>query len=183
MKPLASLYRSFRLSVPALALLTLAGCATSSFHAAPTPHIDASASWVVAPLINNTATPYAGDRAERLVSSLLGQHHLGALLHAPVAPDASGLPIDNGQANEELARKFAAKRGAHYLVTGSVDEWHYKIGLDGQPAVGFTLSLVDVSSGKTLWTGVASASGSSREGVAVLAQKTLNKLIQKMTGS
>lgn len=182
MKPLALLYPLFRRAAPALALL-LVGCATSSFHAGTAPHIDRSASWVVAPLINNTATPYAGDRSARLVSALLGQHQLGAILDAPVIPNASGLPLDNGQADEKVAATFAAKQGAHYLVTGSVDEWHYKIGLDGQPAVGFTLSLVDVGSGKILWTGAASASGGSREGVAVLAQKTLNKLIQRMTGN
>jgi hypothetical protein len=63
-----------------------------------------------------------------------------------------------------------------------VDEWTYKIGLDGQPAVGFTLSVVDLGSGKVIWTGAASASGGSRQGVAVLAQDTLDRLTTRLMG-
>lgn len=164
------------------ALVLLAGCASASFHASPAPTLDRSATWVVAPLINNTATPYAGKRAERIVNALLSQHISGQILDPPVSDDTTGLPVDNGEAAEKAARTFARARGARYLVTGSVDEWHYKIGLDGQPAVGFTLRVDDLKSGKTVWTGAASASGGSREGIAVLAQNTLNRMSKRLLG-
>jgi hypothetical protein len=181
MKRLANLSRLLR-PVIAGTMLMLAGCASTSFHAGPTPNIERSASWVVAPLINNTATPYAGQRAAQLVTALLSQHDAGQVQAAPAAPDAGGLPIDNGAAAEDAARTFATQQNARYLIRGSVDEWSYKIGLDGQPAVGFTLNVVDLTTGKVLWSGAASASGGSREGVAVLAQKTLNSLVERLMG-
>ena len=180
MKPAFVSVRFMHIAFAAVALL-LAGCASSSFHAAPAPSLAPGSTWVVAPLINNTATPYAGQRAARLVGALLGQRGAGSVIDAPTPASDSGLPVDNGQAAERAASEFASKQGARYLVTGSVDEWQYKIGLDGQPAVGFTLSVTDTQTGKVLWTGAASASGGSREGVAVLAQNTLDRLVARAT--
>ena len=182
MKPAIHLHSLYRLAIAGTVALLLGACATSSYHASPKPSIEAGATWVVAPLVNNTATPYAGSRASHIAAALLAQHKAGRVLNAPDPGSASDLPLDNGEAAQAAARSYAVKQQARYLVTGSVDEWHYKIGLDGQPAVGFTLTVTDLRSGRTLWTGAASASGSSREGVAVLAQKTLNKLVTDASG-
>jgi hypothetical protein len=182
MKRIRALFRFVPLLIASLVLVLLTACAGASFHAGPTPTTERSASWVVAPLLNNTATPYAGQRAAQLVSALLAQRGVGAVQVAPAPADAGGLPIDNGAGAEEAARTFAQQQNARYLVRGSVDEWTYKIGLDGQPAVGFTLSLVDLGSGKVIWTGAASASGGSRQGVAVLAQDTLDRLTTRLMG-
>lgn len=180
MKRANQLFRLARVPLLTAALLWLGACASTSFHAAPAPVVDRGATWVVAPLVNNTATPYAGQRAARMVNALLAQRLAGQILIAPSVPDASGLPLDSGESADKATRAFAAGQGARYLVGGSVDEWTYKIGLDGQPAVGFTLSVTDMDSGKVIWTGVASASGGSREGGAVLAQDTLDSLVRRL---
>ena len=182
MKRISALFRLAPPVIASLVLTLLTACASSSFHAGPTPTTEHSASWVVAPLLNNTATPYAGQRAAQLVSALLAQRGVGAVQVAPAPADATGLPIDNGASAEDAAKAFALQQHAQYLVRGSVDEWTYKIGLDGQPAVGFTLSVLDLTSGKVIWTGAASASGGSRQGVAVLAQKTLDRLTTRLLG-
>lgn len=182
MKRITAVFRLVSLLSAIALLLALTGCASTSFHAGKTPSTERSASWVVAPLLNNTATPYAGQRTAQLVNALLAQRGVGAVQVAPAAADAGGLPIDNGASAQEGAKSFAQQQHARYLVRGSVDEWTYKIGLDGQPAVSFTLDLVDLSSGKVIWTGAASASGGSRQGVAVLAQETLDKLIARLMG-
>lgn len=182
MKRISVLFRLAPPVIVSLMLTLLTACASSSFHAGPAPTTEHSANWVVAPLLNNTATPYAGQRAAQLVSALLAQRSVGPVQVAPAPADATGLPIDNGAGAEDAAKAFALQQHARYLVRGSVDEWTYKIGLDGQPAVGFTLSVLDLSSGKVIWTGAASASGGSRQGVAVLAQKTLDRLTTRLLG-
>jgi hypothetical protein len=182
MKPITALFRFVPLVSASLLLALLTACASASFHAGRTPTTERSASWVVAPLLNNTATPYAGQRAAQLVSALLAQRGVGAVQVAPAPADAGGLPIDNGAGGQDAAKTFAQQQNARYLVRGSVDEWTYKIGLDGQPAVGFTLDVVDLGSGKVIWTGAASASGGSRQGVAVLAQETLDRLTARLMG-
>lgn len=173
-----------RLLLLAASTALLAGCASSTIRSTGTPQLAMGVTWLVAPLSNNTATPYAGERAMHLAAALLA-HHLkaGEVLTMPEQPSPSGLPIDSGSISPERVHAYAAQHGAQYVVTGSVDEWHYKTGLDGQPAVGFTLSVTDEKTGRIVWTGAASASGGSREGVAVLAQETLNGMVERISGN
>jgi len=163
-----------------LTALGLSGCAATRFDTAPSPRLDREAVWCVPAPINNTSTPYAGERVQRQLAALLGAQGLPRLL-LPPAPDGSGpLPIDNGADDQRQALDWARRHEARYAVLGSVDEWDYKIGLDGQPAVGFTVRLLDLQSGKIIWSGAASASGGSREGLAVLSERTLAGLVKRL---
>ncbi|MGH8289752.1 MAG: penicillin-binding protein activator LpoB [Steroidobacteraceae bacterium] len=163
-----------------LAALGVAGCATTQFNSAPSPHPDVQALWCVLPPSNNTSTPYAGERVQQQLAALLGAQGLTHVLLAP-APGASGpLPIDNGAAGEGPALEWARHHEARYALEGSVDEWDYKVGLDGQPAVGITLRLLDLESGQIIWSGAASGSGGSREGLAALSERTLAGLLKRL---
>lgn len=158
----------------------LSGCASTQLDTAPSPHPDREAVWCVPAPINNTSTPYAGERVQRQLAALLGAQGLSRLL-LPPAPDGSGpLPISNGADDQRQELHWARQHQARYALLGSVDEWTYKIGLDGQPAVGFTVRLLDLQSGKVVWSGVASASGDSREGLAVLSERTLAGLLKRL---
>jgi hypothetical protein len=163
-----------------LAALWLAGCATTQFNSAPSPHPDRLAAWCVLAPINNTSTPYAGERVQQQLAALLGARGLAHVLLAPAATSGGPLPIDNGATGQRRGLAWARHHGARYALLGSVDEWQYKIGLDGQPAVGVTLRLLDLESGKVIWSGAASASGGSREGLAVLSERTLSGLLERL---
>lgn len=163
-----------------LALLALTGCATTQLNSSTSPKPNKQAVWAVLPLINNTATPYAGERVQRQLAALLGAKEVKHVLIAPAAANQGLLPIGNGTQNQTRARAWARRHGARYTLDGSVDEWRYMIGLDGQPVVGFTLYLRNLQSGKVIWRGVASASGNSREGSAVLSQRVLMQLLGRL---
>ncbi len=164
-----------------LILIGLGACATTQINTSPSPRPDRQVVWSVLPLINNTATPYAGVRAQHQLAALLSAHGVKQTLIAP-GPDSTGpLPLLTNNANtQQQELTWAHSHGAQYALLGSVDEWRYKIGLDGQPAVGFTLHLVDLKTGDTVWSGVASASGTSREGLAVLSQRVLTRLTEQL---
>jgi hypothetical protein len=164
----------------ALAALGLCGCATTQFNSAPSPHPDRQALWCVVAPINSTSTPYAGQRVQQQLAALLGAQGLTHVLLAPPAGEAGPLPIDSGAAGESQALDWARHHAARYALEGSVDEWDYKAGLDGQPAVGITLRLLDLQSGEIIWSGAASASGGSREGLAVLSERTLAGLLKRL---
>ena len=72
---------------------------------------------------------------------------------------------------------LARATGIHYGVTGSVVEWRYKSGLDGEPAVGIAMHVIDIHSGDTVWSGSFSRSGWSRESLAGTGQKVIDKLV------
>lgn len=163
-----------------LAALGLCGCATTQFNSASSPHPDRQALWCVLIPINSTSTPYAGERVQQQLAALLGAQGLTHVLLAPGAAGNGPLPIDNGTAGERQALDWARHHEARYALEGSVAEWDYKVGLDGQPAVGLTLRLLDLQSGEIIWSGAASASGGSREGLAVLSERTLAGLLKRL---
>ena len=177
---MTQLSRFLRAFVFGIALLGLAGCTSTQVNISVPPRVDRGAAWCVLPLVNNTSTPYAGARAQRQLAALLGAQGLQRVTTAPDDAGGGPLPISNNAKLQKTAIAWARRHDARYALTGSVDEWHYKIGLDGQPAVGFTLHLVDLRTGTTIWSGASSASGTSREGLAVLSQRVLARLVRLM---
>jgi polysaccharide biosynthesis protein PelC len=75
------------------------------------------------------------------------------------------------------AEKWARIQGARFAVYGAVDEWRYKVGIDGEPAVGVALHIIDLQSNNVVWTGVGGKSGWSREALSAVAQKLIRELL------
>ena len=73
--------------------------------------------------------------------------------------------------------EWAKKQNIRYALVGTVTEWRYKVGLDGEPVAGMTLQLLDLQDGKVLWSGSAGKSGWSREAVSAVAQQVLGQLV------
>jgi len=158
-----------------LTLTLLAACSTLDRSEAPT--VSSKALWVVLPFANNTETPLAGSRAEAIAEGLLRSRGINKLRRYPAAlqQDALFEPGDRKQLDAGLT--WAREEGAKYALSGSVDEWRYKVGVDGEPAVGIALAIIDVSSGETLWNGVGGKSGWSREALSAVAQQLIRNLL------
>lgn len=160
------------------AAAALSACATDALHASPHPAIVRTATTAVLPFANYTTTPGAGERAASITESLLMTH---GLAHTVVvnAGASNGLPLER-LPNIPAALARAGRMGARYAMEGSVEEWRYTIGLDGEPAVAVTLNLVDVRTGQILWTATGSRSGNPRESVGVLAEDTVNAMLNRL---
>lgn len=137
-------------------------------------------SWALLPIINFSQTPQAGERAERIAETLLRSEGLKTLSHYPLQEDPNGLPILDEQKRFNTALAWAQENNMRYGVTGSIEEWRYKSGLDGEPAVGLSLQVIDVASGDVLWSGSGSRAGWSRESLSGTAHKVLEKLVAKI---
>ena len=155
-------------------ITVLSGCAvTDRVH-------DRSASpearWAVLTLENTTTTPMAGARAEAVARALL--HTLGVKeVVRPPAPARDALFDPAPAADTEAAIHWARSAGVRYLLTGTVDEWQYKVGVDGEPAVGLALHIIDVDDGSTVWTGVGARTGWGRDSLAAVAQTLIKSLL------
>jgi polysaccharide biosynthesis protein PelC len=158
-----------------LPLLALAsGCTTVSVQ--PAPALAANASWALLPIMNFTETPQSGLRAEALLESLLRSGGVTNLKRYPANLNTESLfePLERKAIEQSLA--WARNENFRYAMTGSVEEWRYKVGVDGEPAVGITLQLIDLPSGAVIWTASGSKTGWSREGLSAIAQKLLVEL-------
>lgn len=158
----------------ALLVLTLASCAT--VVAPPAPPLDRGAAWAVLPIRNDTETALAGNRAAAIVDSVLRAQGLARLTEAPgVRAEALAETVDDQALEHALA--WARGERIRYGITGTVTEWRYKVGVDGEPAVGLTLQVLDIDSGKVLWSASGGRSGFSRESLSGVAQDLVQKLV------
>ncbi|MFG6138992.1 MULTISPECIES: hypothetical protein [Halomonas] len=160
-----------------IGLFALGGCAVTDVHrSAP---LDPDARWALLPIANHSETPLAGRRAESGLTTLLHQHGVASLTQAPHPPPSGLLDLTGGHDLQE-ALNWAQQQGIRYGVTGSVDEWQYKTGLDGEPAVGLSLRVVDVNSGETLWSASGARSGWGFSTTSGVGQELMADLVDEL---
>lgn len=157
----------------ALTVLLVAGCA--SFTGESGPNLPRTAKWGIVPMVNYSQTPQAGERSEQILLSVLSSRGLHPRVY-PVSTQGEQALMDD---NERLtgALEWARAQNLDYVVSGSVEEWQYKNGLDGEPAVGISLRVLQASNGQVLWSKSGARAGWSRESLAGNAQQVLDKLV------
>lgn len=164
-----------RLGILALCLW-LSACAVVNVSTSGSTTLSRNARWIVLPVMNQTETPQAGLRAETILLPLLHQRGLDKLAMYPASMKQDSLLIGD-QTSLEENKKWAREQGFQYAITGSVDEWRYKVGVDGEPAVGMNLLIWDLAKNQIVWSAVGGKSGYSREAVSAVAQKLIQSLI------
>lgn len=158
--------------------LALLAAACSTLDRGQPPALDRQASWTVLPFTNHTETPLAGSRAEAIAESLLGGQGVGRIRHYPGAKAQEALFDGTGEREQrQAALAWAQEQGIRYALAGTVEEWRYKVGVDGEPAAGVTLQIIDVQSGETLWSGAGGKSGWSREALSAVARQLIRDLL------
>ena len=167
---------SVRAAVPMLLAALLCGC-TVLDHSPASARFDKQAKWVLLPIVNNTDTAQAGLRAEAVTEALLRARGVADLAVYPPQLNRDTLFEPAERKVQDEALKWARGTGARYAVYGAVDEWRYKVGIDGEPAVGITLHVMDLASGAVAWSGAGAKTGWSREALSAVAQKVIRELL------
>ena len=165
-------------SILLLAVLAAAGCATTDSGGSG-PAIERNAKWVMLPVLNHTEVPQAGLRAEAITEGILRAHGVSNLTRYPATLNQDTLLQPSERKIIDEADKWARAQGARYAIYGAVDEWRYKVGIDGEPAVGVALHIMDLQSNAVVWSGVGGKSGWSRESLSGVAQKLIRGLLAR----
>jgi TolB-like protein len=160
-----------------LPALLLGACSTAIQSSADSGALDAQAKWALLPVVNNTDTPQAALSAEAMLEHLARKRGITGLLHYPAALSRDSLFEPTERKVTEEAQKWALDQGARFGLTGSVEEWRYKVGIDGEPDIGVTLKVIDLSNGQVVWSASGAKSGWSREALSAVAQGVLGNLL------
>jgi len=123
----------------AFVIAMVAGCTTVN-RSYVSPRLASHAKWVVFPLTNNTQTPLAGLRAQAITAGVLrsrGIYNVSSYQTNRKFKDY--LPGSQNAMSKRTMLNWAKRNHAQYAVTGTVNEWRYKIGIDGEPAAGIGL--------------------------------------------
>ncbi len=169
--------KPFRLGIFACTMVLLSACSTGVQSLANRDALEAQAQWALLPIANNTDTPQAALSAESMVEHLLRSRGISNLLQYPVSLSRDSLFEPSERKVSDEAQKWAQSKGVRFAVTGSVEEWRYKVGIDGEPAVGVTLKVIDLGNGQVVWSGSAAKSGWSRQALSAVAQTVLTDLL------
>jgi polysaccharide biosynthesis protein PelC len=158
-------------------VLAVGGCST--LEHGPAVNLDRRDSWVILPISNHSETPQAGMRLESLLESQLRGRGITSLQRYPaeIAPELLFDPRESKL--QEQALQWARSRRARYGVTGAINEWRYKVGVDGEPAVGLTLQIIDIEDGKVLYSASGARTGWSREALSAVAQKLTAEMLNR----
>ena len=159
-----------------LLIAALQGCAVID-HSSGAAALARDANWALLPIANHTDVPQAGLRAETIAEGVLRSRGVKNLLHYPSALNPESLLEPSERKAQADAGKWAREAGARYALSGAVDEWRYRVGVDGEAAVGLALQIVDLDSGAVVWSGVGARSGWSREALSAVAQKLVRELL------
>lgn len=155
--------------------LGLAGCTT--LNQGGSGSVSKSESMTVLPFLNNTETPYAADRAEAIVVALLQAGGFSHVEQYQAVAKEEEPSLDRGVKRRADALAWARQRNVRYCVTGVVNEWRYKVGLDGEPVAGFTLQVMELPEGKVIWSATGGKSGWSRDAVSAVAQQVIANMV------
>lgn len=143
--------------------------------------LSSSERWMVLPFQNYSQTPRAGEQVEGMVATLFRIRGIPNIEMYQPQDEEHGSWLDfNDRKRQEKALLLAMKHNASYAITGSVDEWQYKLGVGSEPVVGLTIRVIEVPSGTIVWSASGAQSGWSTGSLSGTAQKLLRELISKI---
>ena len=171
--------KQIKLALLFLLTIAIAGCATSAINISGNQVVlSKNASYGVIPFKNNTDRPQAGDRAAALTDGILQTIELNKVtMYQSTNPKNNLITDPNESISMRTQLIWARRNNIRYIMSGTVNEWRYKVGLDGEPAVNVTLKLYDTKAHKYIWSAVGSLTGGSRDGLGVTAQKLISCLL------
>lgn len=175
---------NFRLIPLVLGAALLAGCGVlspggngSSGRSVMAQAIAAGDKVAMLPVANYTDVPQAGLRVEALLEPALRQAGLRQLVLYPPALNPETLFEPGERKAQAEAEKWARTQGVRYVVSGAVNEWRYKVGVDGEPAVGLMLQVKDLSTDQVVYSSAGGRTGGSRQALAAVGQQLAAELV------
>lgn len=140
-----------------------------------------SKDWAILPFHNYSLAPRAGEKAEMILATLLRVKGITNIeMYQEENDDIDIWPERDDRKRQENAMRLAAKDNISYAITGSIEEWQYKHGVGSEPAVGMTIWVVEVESGRVIWSASGARSGWSTESLSGTAQKLIRELVSNL---
>lgn len=160
-----------------LSALVVSGCSRLIYQGGAMPPVaEPGVRVLITPFENATKDENAGRALEQITASALVSR--GARPHPAGDAGKSGTGTDADRVDGFSA--LAEEVGAELVLYGIVHEHRYKTDLDGDPAVGLTLRLVDPRTREMLWQATGSDVGLLRASLTSVSQRIVKDLVSRM---
>jgi len=132
-------------------------------------------SYAISSFWNYTETPMAGLRASSIVESVLAKEQIE--IKSLIGGSADMETVKNKKIFLSSKKEEAKRLGAEYFITGDVQEWRYKTGIDGEPVVSYSIKVIDLKDDKVIYSSIGAKSGWGHKSIGVVAQEIAKELI------
>jgi len=158
-------------------LAALGGCVSRVDSGPRNPSLALSQTVLVAPFRNATDDDHAGQAFADLIGTELAGRGLDVVMLPP--KPVNDLGDAPPYTNQDLAQE-ARKHGASGIVRGTAIEFRYKTDLDGDPAAGVYVEILDPPAKNSVWHASASHTGLIYSSLAGTAQKVSRDVVARM---
>lgn len=158
----------------AVAAIALNAC--SSYTGTGSVAISKAGTIALIPFVNQSNTPLASENVQTIVGSELASKGVQYISfeNENNVDDLKNI-LDDGYKLKQ-AKEWLKTQSYNYVISGSVDEWNYKAGLDGEPVVSVTIKVTDAT-GKVIFTKTGSRSGFGHESLNGAGQKVVSNIL------
>ncbi|HEY4016938.1 MAG TPA: hypothetical protein VGM06_26580 [Polyangiaceae bacterium] len=164
----------------AVSLCAMAACTSTVENVSMTTPLKSTARWALLPVSNFAETPQAGERVEALLDTVVRRRGVASIeQYPPLKEDDTHLLVSDRQRYQE-SLSWARDQHFDYALGGSVEEWRYKGGLDGEPAVGVSVQVVEVATNRIVWSASGTRTGSGSDNLSGTALELLDTLIHDL---
>ena len=162
----------------ALGLAVTSGCATRVVDG-DSVTLDSSEKvrLLMPPFFNATNDDHAGRALSELTGSALVDRGIPLYQTEELLLSTQG---ETAAGPDGRYQELANTVGATHLLIGTVHEYRYKTDLDGDPAVGITIRIVDARDGRTVWQGSSSNIGYAFASVTSASQRAVGRLVRRI---
>lgn len=172
------MFSAVKLILTTAVLALLVGC--GSMTSTPPVVAQANDRWVLLPVKNLSTTPSAGEKVLELAETQLRARGVTQISSYAPTENLSLVALLDNSDQQKSAQAWARESGAQYALSGTVHEWHYKLGADREPAVGLSMKLIEVSTGNVLWQGSAARTGWGYSNLSGIGDKVVRELLKQV---
>ena len=165
----------FKKIIIVLGLISIIAC--SSHVSKESKSLYSGKKYAVGSFWNYTETSMAGLRAASIVEGVLAKEKV--TIFSIIDGDEEFSLSKDKKSVIELQFKKAKKLGANYLITGEVQEWRYKTGIDGEPVVSYTLKIFDVETKQVVFSALGAKSAWGHKSIGTVAQEIASDMLPK----
>jgi len=135
--------------------IVISGCSSMQINTFDKSKLDTNQTIEILPFKNLSQTPYAGIKAANIAEGVLRSRGFKVM---------QGYSINK---DDEVSLKPI---NAKYVLKGQVNEWEYKTGIDGEPAVSVYVEILD-NNGTIIYSTIGSRSDWGHKSVGICAQE------------
>lgn len=123
----------------------------------------------VIPFANFTQTQLAGYKVAGIIEGVLKSKDFN------ISQSLWDFPEEDYTLKE--IKNIIENTNSKYIVTGYVNEYRYKTGIDGEPVISITIKIYDKTKQKYIYTATISKAGNTYESLGTITQEAFNKVL------